>query len=163
MHLPYLSHQCSKASPVLSDNPRSLFSPRKEAAVYTSRLPDIYRRAPEVRCRGQDAGKMSLHCHPDDVPVRSWFLPILPLPAQHSFDVQGKEIVVKGDMLAAALEKLPADKRDIILLSYFMEMTDREIARELDTAHQNVSKRRARILKLMRDYLEKEGFEWSQM
>ena len=82
---------------------------------------------------------------------------------EHSFDVQGKEIVVKGDMLAAALEKLPADKRDIILLSYFMEMTDREIARELDTVHQNVSKRRARILKLMRDYLEKEGFEWHQM
>ena len=79
------------------------------------------------------------------------------------FDVQGKEIVVKGDMLAATLEKLPADKRDIILLSYFMEMTDREIARELDTVHQNVSKRRARILKLMRDYLEKEGFEWPQM
>lgn len=86
---------------------------------------------------------------------------------EHSFDVQGKEIVVKGDMLAAALaaafEKLPADKRNIILLSYFMEMTDREIARELDTVHQNVSKRRARILKLMRDYLEKEGFEWPQM
>ena len=36
-------------------------------------------------------------------------------------------------MLAAALEKLSADKRDIILLSYFMEMTDRKIARELDT------------------------------
>lgn len=66
-------------------------------------------------------------------------------------------------MLASALEKLPADKRDIILLSYFMEMTDREIARELDTVHQNVSKRRVRILKLMRDYLEKEGFEWHQM
>lgn len=82
---------------------------------------------------------------------------------EHSFNVQGKEIVVKGDMLAADLEKLPADKRDIILLSYFMEMTDREIARELDTVHQNVSKRRARILKLMRDYLEKEGFEWPQM
>ena len=86
---------------------------------------------------------------------------------EHSFDVQRKEIVVKGDMLvaalAAALEKLPADKRNIILLSYFMEMTDREVARELDTVHQNVSKRRARMLKLMRDYLEKEGFEWAQM
>ena len=82
---------------------------------------------------------------------------------EHSGDVQGPDLVVKDDMLAAALEKLPADKRDIILLSYFMEMTDREIARELDTVHQNVSKRRARILKLMRDYLEKEGFEWPQM
>ena len=81
---------------------------------------------------------------------------------EHSFDVQGKEIVVKGDMLAAALEKLPADKRNIILLSYFRDMTDREIALELDTVRQNVSKRRAHILKLMRDYLEKEGFEWSQ-
>jgi len=82
MRLPYLSHQCSKTSPVPSNNPRSLFSPRKEAAVYTSHLPDIYRRVPEVRCRGPDAGKKSLHCHPGDVPVRSLFLPILPLPAQ---------------------------------------------------------------------------------
>ena len=82
---------------------------------------------------------------------------------EHSFNVKGNDVIVKGDMLEAALEKLPTDKRDIILLSYFMEMTDREIARELDTVHQNVSKRRARILKLMRDYLEKEGFEWPQM
>ena len=82
---------------------------------------------------------------------------------EHSFDVKGKDVIVKGDMLAAALEKLPADKRDIILLSYFMEMTDREIARELDTVHQNVSKRRANILKLMRELMEKEGFEWPQM
>ena len=82
---------------------------------------------------------------------------------EHSFNVHSKEVVVKGDMLAAALEKLPSDKRDIILLSYFMDMTDREIANELDTVRQNVSKRRAHILKLMRDYLEKEGFEWPQM
>lgn len=82
---------------------------------------------------------------------------------EHCFNVSGKEIVVKGDMLAAALEKLPADKRDIILLSYFMNMTDEEISKELDTVRQNVTKRRAYILKLMRDYLEKEGFEWPQM
>ena len=65
-------------------------------------------------------------------------------------------------MLAAALEKLPTDNRDIILLSYLMEMTDMEIARELDTVRQNVSKRRANILKLMRELMEKEGFEWPQ-
>ena len=82
---------------------------------------------------------------------------------EHSFNVKGKDVIVKGDMLAAALEKLPTDKRDIILLSYFMEMTDREIARELDTVRQNVSKRRANILKLMHELMEKEGFEWPQM
>ena len=60
------------------------------------------------------------------------------------------------------MEKLPADKRDVILLSYFLEMTDAEIGKELDTVSQNISKRRAYILKLMRKYLEKEGFEWPQ-
>lgn len=60
------------------------------------------------------------------------------------------------------MEKLPADKRDVILLSYFLEMTDAEIGKELDTVRQNISKRRAYILKLMRKYLEKEGFEWPQ-
>lgn len=52
-------------------------------------------------------------------------------------------------------EKLPADKRDIILLSYFVEMTDDEIGKELDTVRQNVTKRRDHILKLMRYYLER--------
>ena len=79
------------------------------------------------------------------------------------FQVQGYTIPIRSEILANALVKLSEKKRDIILLSYFMEMTDREIARELDTVHQNVSKRRARILKLMCDYLEKEGFEWPQM
>ena len=41
-------------------------------------------------------------------------------------------------------------------------MTDAEIGKELDTVRQNISKRRAYILKLMRKYLDKEGFEWPQ-
>ena len=82
--------------------------------------------------------------------------------SEHVFNVHGKEVVVNGDLLAEALEKLPADKRDVILLSYFLEMTDAEIGKELDTVRQNISKRRAYILKLMRKYLEKEGFEWPQ-
>ena len=30
------------------------------------------------------------------------------------------------------------DKRDVILLSYFLEMTDAEIGKELDTVRQNI-------------------------
>lgn len=41
-------------------------------------------------------------------------------------------------------------------------MTDAEIGKELNTVRQNISKRRNRILALMREYLEKEGFEWPQ-
>ena len=82
--------------------------------------------------------------------------------SEHVFNVHGKEVVVNGDLLAEALEKLPADKRDVILLSYFLEMTDAEIGKELDTVRQNISKRGAYIMKLMRKYLEKVGFEWPQ-
>ena len=82
--------------------------------------------------------------------------------ADHVFHVCGKDVVVIGDMLADALKQLSPEKRDIILLSYFLEMTDAEIGKELNTVRQNISKRRARILALMREYLEKEGFEWSQ-
>ena len=82
--------------------------------------------------------------------------------ADHVFHVCGKDVVVSGDMLADALKQLPPEKRDIILLSYFLEMTDAEIGKELNTVRQNISKRRTRMLALMREYLEKEGFEWSQ-
>ena len=82
--------------------------------------------------------------------------------ADHIFRVCGKDVVVSGDMLADALKQLPPEKRDIILLSYFLEMTDAEIGKELNTVRQNISKRRNRILALMREYLEKEGFEWPQ-
>ena len=82
--------------------------------------------------------------------------------ADHIFRVCGKDVVVSGDMLADALKQLPPEKRDIILLSYILEMTDAEIGKELNTVRQNISKRRNRILALMREYLEKEGFEWPQ-
>ena len=37
--------------------------------------------------------------------------------SEHVFNVHGKEVVVNGDLLAEELEKLPADKRDVILMS----------------------------------------------
>ena len=46
---------------------------------------------------------------------------------EHVFEVQGLPVVVNGDLLAEALTQLPADKRDVILLSYFLGMSDREI------------------------------------
>ena len=61
-----------------------------------------------------------------------------------------------GELTASELE----DKRDVILLSYFLEMTDREISEKLNIVHQTVSKRRLVTLKELREYLMKEGFEW---
>ena len=79
---------------------------------------------------------------------------------EHVFNVQGLPVVVAGDLLADALAQLPEGKRDVILLSYFLGMTDREISDKLNIVHQTVSKRRLTTLKELREYLMKEGFEW---
>ena len=81
----------------------------------------------------------------------------------HIFEVLGKQVVVTGDQLAEAIAKLPDRKRDIILLTYFLGMTDREISKYLNIVHQTVSKNRIRILKELRETLEKEGFEWPEL
>lgn len=80
--------------------------------------------------------------------------------SEHVFEVLGLPVVVTGDLLADALAQLPEGKRDVILLAYFLEMTDREISEKLNIVHQTVSKRRLVTLKELREYLMKEGFEW---
>lgn len=79
---------------------------------------------------------------------------------EHIFEVLGLPVVVTGNLLADALMQLPEGKRDVILLSYFLGMTDREISDKLSIVHQTVSKRRLVTLKELREYLMKEGFEW---
>ena len=69
------------------------------------------------------------------------------------FDVQGLPVVVNGNILADALAQLPEGKRDVILLSYFLGMTDREISEKLNIVHQTVSKRRRATLKELRKSL----------
>ena len=43
-------------------------------------------------------------------------------------------IAIKDDRPAEALADLPGEKRDILLLSYFPDMNDREIAEALNMA-----------------------------
>lgn len=79
---------------------------------------------------------------------------------EHVFEVQGLPVVVTGNLLADAIERLPEGKRDVILLSYFLGMSDREISERLNVVRQTISKRRLTTLKELREYLMKEGFEW---
>ena len=67
---------------------------------------------------------------------------------------------MNGNILADALAQLPEGKRDVILLSYFLGMSDREISERLNVVRQTISKRRLVTLKELREYLMKEGFEW---
>ena len=79
---------------------------------------------------------------------------------EHVFEVQGLPVVVTGDLLAESIAQLPEGKRDVILLSYFLGMSDREISERLNVVRQTTSKRRLVTLKELREYLMKEGFEW---
>jgi len=82
---------------------------------------------------------------------------------EHVFEVLGKPVVVTGNLLAEAIARLPEDKRDVVLLSYFLGMSDQEISEHLNVVRQTISKRRAKTLKELREYLEKEGFEWPEI
>ena len=81
----------------------------------------------------------------------------------HIFCVFGDPIVVTGDLLAEAIGKLSERKRNIILLSYFLGLTDREISEHYHVARQSVSSQRARTLKELHHLLLKEGFDWSDL
>lgn len=82
---------------------------------------------------------------------------------QHTFNVLDKEIVVVGNFLAEAIRQLPQEKRNIILLSYFAGLTDKEIGKLLNSYQQSICRRRATSLKLLRDYFAKEGIKWDDM
>lgn len=82
---------------------------------------------------------------------------------QHTFNVLDKEIIVVGNFLADAIRQLPKEKRDIILLSYFADMSDNEISKLFNSYQQAINRRRLHSLKLLRDYFAKEGIEWDDM
>ena len=63
------------------------------------------------------------------------------------FDVLDYCVAVKDDRLADALAALPSKKRDVILLSYFLDMSDTEIAEKLKVVGSTIHRRRTSSLK----------------
>lgn len=74
----------------------------------------------------------------------------------HIFNVLGERIGVSDIDLAEALGTLPADRRDIVLLSYFFDMTDKEIAQSLNLARRTVAYRRTATLQALKKLMESE-------
>ena len=65
----------------------------------------------------------------------------------------GYIVQIASDELAEAITSLPAEKRNIILLSYFLEMTDMEIAELLNMVRSSVAYRRTATLKLLKELM----------
>jgi RNA polymerase sigma factor (sigma-70 family) len=75
------------------------------------------------------------------------------------FHVLGRDITVSDEQIAEALNALPVDQRDIILLSYFLDMTDREIAERMDIVRRTVAYRRASTLRKLKKFMEGNAYE----
>ena len=72
---------------------------------------------------------------------------------ERSFGVLGYMVHIDNDELAEAIAALPAQKRDIILLSYFLDMSDNEIAKLLNMVRSSVAYRRTSTLKLLKELM----------
>lgn len=67
------------------------------------------------------------------------------------FNLRGENVAVVDDILADALKQLPEDWREIILRSYFGELSDREIGLITNTSRSTVQYRRLQALKKLRE------------
>lgn len=72
------------------------------------------------------------------------------------FSVLGEIVGVSDTELAEALSELPQDRRDIVLMSYFFDMTDVEIAEKLNMARRTVANRRTSSLRKLKKLMESE-------
>ncbi|BFQ96365.1 sigma-70 family RNA polymerase sigma factor [Enterococcus cecorum] len=70
------------------------------------------------------------------------------------FKVLEYDIAVKDELLAEALQELPERKRDIILLSYFLDYNDVEIAELLNLVRRTVNNQRNKALKDLKIRME---------
>ena len=70
------------------------------------------------------------------------------------FQVLGYDIEVKDALLAEAIQSLSEKKRKVVLLSYFMDMSDAEIARVMNLVRSTVHEHRRRSLELMKEIME---------
>ena len=73
-----------------------------------------------------------------------------------SFFVAGMEITPK--LLVDAIHALPEEKRDAVLLYYFFDMSDPEIAKLLNLSRSTVQYRRTSSFELLKRYLEERAY-----
>lgn len=82
------------------------------------------------------------------------FFSVAPCQDTYVFSVLGMDVNVDDAFLGAALQELSEERRTIVLLSYFLDMTDGEIGAYLHLIRRTVSYRRDTTLKQLKQYLE---------
>ena len=75
------------------------------------------------------------------------------------FCVLGYQIEIQNELLADAIASLSEEMRDILLLSYFLEMNDVEIAELMNMIRRTVQRRRCSSLEMIREQMEDDFYE----
>ena len=71
-----------------------------------------------------------------------------------TFTVRGISLVVRDEEMGECLQFIPPDKRAVLLLSYFGDFSDAEVARILDISNATVSYRKKDALRRLRALME---------
>jgi RNA polymerase sigma factor (sigma-70 family) len=70
------------------------------------------------------------------------------------FIIQGNDVFIENISLLAALHRIDAHERELILLKYFMGYTDQEISEELNIRRRTVCDRRNNVVNKLKKYME---------
>ena len=70
------------------------------------------------------------------------------------FTVMGRQVPVHNEWISMALKKLPVKKREIILMLYFLDMTEKEIADCLKLVQSTIHYHKDDSLRLLRKLME---------
>lgn len=76
-----------------------------------------------------------------------------------NFRVLGYDVEVKDALIAEALKLLSDKKREVVLLAYFLDMSDTEIAKLLNLRQSTIHYHRTSSLKSLKEFLEERTNE----
>ena len=71
-----------------------------------------------------------------------------------NYPVMGRQVPVRDEWICKALKKLPIKKREIILMLYFLDMTEKEIADCLKLVQSTIHYHKDDSLRLLRKLME---------
>lgn len=76
-----------------------------------------------------------------------------------SFQIGNETVLIKNDRLAEALEAIPEKERNVILMYWFLDMADRDIADHMGIARRTVNTHRQKAYRLLKKLMGGEADE----
>lgn len=70
------------------------------------------------------------------------------------FRVLSYNIEIKDELLGAALKHLSDKKRDVLLMSYFLDLPDREIAAEMNLVRSTITYHKSSSIQMLKKIME---------